>query len=700
MVSHTVKHEVYYSGSWHDVTSEVHEPSETTIERGLTEFGSPKPSTLGWRFYDPAAKWVPGNPMSALYGLLTRAMPCRVTVDGSIRAVGEAAIFSPDRTEGFPANGWQWVDFRADGLLARINSWTEPLRSPMYRMISRRSTLVGHWPMEEGRDATQLSNTVGGGAPATAKLMTFGEADGPDGASSSVQFTQADNTSRIDGTFLSTASTTAGWQIAWSLKLAALPTTTTYLQMISWRTSNGYRWTVDVNSDSYRFRVVDSDGTLLEETLVGYAPNFARPDQWVTFRMKASISAGTVNAEFAWYVQGQVTPWGTNGTFTGSLGRLNSWSMNGNAWMQDALVSHVFGVTGGTDNLLNYAARRAFDAYVGETAGDRFLRLLAEESITSSLVGDAAATTSMGRQFAGTLGDQLKEIASTDRCLIYDARATSAIEMRTRVDLYRQGPTVFTYPTHIAPPFNERYDYVGVANRVTVSQREGGEATAALEEGVMSVQPPPDGIGEKKSGVDVNVSDEGNLPLIAGWEVAQGTIEGPRFPEVTFDLDGTPLIASAVAALEVGDRIIIEGFRYNSLELLILGFRESVRQFRRTITLTCIPGDVFAQVGFYDDGQQRYDLRTSTLKTGVSSSATSLTFRTTDTVYESWSTTATPYDVVISGERMTVTAMGAASLVSGALDQAATVVRSVNGVVKALTAGEEIHIATPGRYGL
>jgi hypothetical protein len=701
MATHTVKHEVHYDGAWQDVTSEVHEPSNTQISRGLTQFGDLKHATIAWQFEDPTAKWVPGNPMSPLYGKLGRALPCRVTVDGSVRAVGEAAVFSPDRTEDFqvgpPRRGRQWVDFRADGLIARINSWTEPLRSPMYRMIARRSTLVGHWPGEDGREAGQLSNTVAGGAPATARLVDFDVDDCPAGASSAVRLTETNNTSRIDGTFLP-ASTTAGWQFAWSMKLPALPGVTT-LQVISWRCSNGYRWLLNVLSGLYQWKCLAADGTLLKEVNVSFL-GAGEPDQWVTFRMKATASGGTVTAEFAWYVQGQSSTFGTTDTFAGTLGRLVSWTVNGNAYMDQALISHVFGVTGASDDLLDYATLRAFDGYVGELAADRFTRLLDEEGIAWSLIGDAADTMPMGRQVAAALGDHLQEIANTDRCLVYDARTTNAVELRTRVDLYRQTPVAFTYPGDIAPPFNERYDYVGVANRVTVSQRDGGEATAALESGAMSVQPAPDGIGERKAGVDVNVADEAVLPLIAGWELAQGTAPGPRFPEVTFDLDGTPGIAATVAGIEIGDRITITGFRYDTLDLLVLGIREFAQRKRRKVTLVCVPGTVFSQVGAYDSTTERYDLASSTLKTSVNATATALTFRTTDTEFESWSTSSTPYDVVIAGERIRVTAMGAPALVSGAYDQAATVTRSINGVVKSLTAGDEVHIATPGRYAL
>lgn len=693
MADHSVIHEVFYDGDWQNVSADVHEPAATKVTRGGTQFGDIRPSSIEWTFLDPAGAWVPGNPMSPLYGKVGRATPCRVTIDGQIRCHAEAAIFTPQTEPGKKDK----TALRADGILARIASWTEPLRSPMYRAISRRSTSIGHWPMEEGREATALSNTVAGGQAGTAIGMQFGD-DGPDGATAAAQFTNADNTSRIGGNF-ATASTTAGWQIAWSTKLPAVPASITYQQVLSWKTSNGYRWTVDVNQDTYRFRVTDGDGALLEETITLHSPGFGPPNEWITFRMKASASGGTVSAEFAWYRQGQSTNYGITGTFTGTVGRLLSWTMNGNAYMLDALVSHVFGVTGVTDDLLTDAARNAFNGHVGEVAGERYFRLLEEEGIFPSLVGDTADTMPMGRQVAGTLSAQLQEIADTDRALIYDARFSQVPEMRTRVDMYRQTAVAFTWPDDIAPPFSERYDYVGVANRVTASQRDGGEATAALESGPMSVQPAPDGIGEKRGGVDVNVADEAVLPDIAGWELANGTLPGARFPQVTINLDARPDLEAKVEDVNLGDRITIDGFRFDQLDLIVIGIEETVRQKSRRVTFTCVPGSVFAQVGEYDDSAQRYDSASTTLKTDVTSSATALTFRTAD-INDLWSTTEEPYDVVIAGERIRVTSMGAAALVSGSYDQAATVTRGINGVTKSLSAGAEIHIATPGRYGL
>lgn len=694
MATHDVDQEVYYDSAWHDIHDEVHQPAGTKIQRGLTQFGKIRTARVEWTFLDPDDKWVPDNPMSPLYGIVGRALPCRVSVDSDVRVHAEAAEFLPTRTVG----GKTKVQMRADGILGRILSWETPLQSPQYRRISRLTTLLGHWPCEDGRNATQLSNTVPGGRPGDIVGTVLGEDDDkPNGVASCARFTENSDLSRAGGRFVR-GSTTAGWQIAWSLKLPALPSGG-LRQMISWRTTNGYFWAVNLDTGVFNVKVVDQVGTVLEDSSVVFT-GFSPPDDHVSFRLKASASGGTVTAEFAWYVQEQSVPWGFSPTFTGTVGALDTWTMNGNSYMQDALFGQVYGVTGGTDDLLGFDAVRAFDGYVAETGGARFGRLLDEESIGWSIVGDADDTMPMGVQSSDPLKVQLQEIADTERGLIYDSQTVNEVELRTRFDLYRQTAVTFNWPDDIAPPFQDRYDYVGVANRVVVSQRDGGEATASLETGRMSVQPAPDGIGERKDDLDVNVADELQLPIIAGFELANGTVPGPRFPQINFNLDALSAVVKArVTSVAVGDRIVVDGFLYDPLDLLVIGVDEEPGQKSRKISFTCVPGQVFSQIGEYDADDTRYDLGTSTLAAVAQIGATTLSL--TMTADESWSTTDA-YDLVIAGERIGVPVGGmGARAGSGPYTQTLTgAVRAKNGVHKRLAIGDVVQLYTPARYAL
>jgi hypothetical protein len=164
---------------------------------------------------------------------------------------------------------------------------------------------------------------------------------------------------------------------------------------------------------------------------------------------------------------------------------------------------------------------------------------------------------------------------------------------------------------------------------------------------------------------------------------------------VEIDLNALPSLVTAVESVRVGNVIEITGFRENTVRLYVLGWTETIGTHTRKIVFTCAPDQQFV-VGEWDATDSRWDSATTTLKTGVNTTATAWTFR-TQSSKGVWSTT-TPYDCFIAGERVTVTAMGAASLVSGAYDQAATVTRSVNGIVKSQATDAPIHAFTPGRW--
>jgi hypothetical protein len=165
---------------------------------------------------------------------------------------------------------------------------------------------------------------------------------------------------------------------------------------------------------------------------------------------------------------------------------------------------------------------------------------------------------------------------------------------------------------------------------------------------------------------------------------------------VTIDLGAKPSLITAVEAVDVGSVITITGFREYTIRLYVLGWTETIGTHTRTITFTCAPDQQFV-VGEYDAGTSRYDLRTATLSGAWTSTQAAGTFQMT--ADESWSTTSEPYDLMIAGEQITVTNMNARTG-TGPYFQSANVTRSVNGIVKALTSGAEVHIATPGRWAL
>jgi hypothetical protein len=636
----------------------------------------------------------PSHPESVLYGLAGRNTLVRVRMGTTNRTWAEATSWRPTRTiDHIPGGvrGRAAVDLTAEGVLGRISRWTEELRSPMYRTISARPTSLGHWSFEDGRDATSVSNSLAG-APAGQFTgdVTLGGDEAPLGASSSLQIGSG---SRVFGRFRS-ASTTAGWQVSFAYYLPNI-TTATYYEVVSWRATNGWTWRWSTNNANYSIDIVNDAGSTIVSVQQGHGG--AGPADWVTVKVKASVSGGTVTYEPSWYRQGE-TAVGYTDTVSGTVGALTSWIIDANAGNENGFVSHLFGVTGGTDSLDNDTARAVFNGYRGEAGYNRFARLCGEVGVTAYQIGGDPGTQLMGPQTADTPIALLREIVDTDDLMISDTTGDVAVTIRARRSLLDQTPALaLTFGVDVAG-FEKLIGAQGVTNIVTLSNRTGGDYTLALESGPMSTAPSPDGIGEERQRVDVNVADEGSqLPDLAGWHLAKGTLDGPRYTQVTVNLVANPEHETACQGMRLGDVISIDAIEPDPVMLLVVGFTEIVGHDSRVFVFDTEPYAPY-QAGRYDDSRFRYDVAHSTLATGRDTTQTSWAV-TGPTLSDTWSTTAVPYDVFAGGERLTVTA-ATSPAGSGPFTQTLTVTRSVNGIVKSHLAGTSIRVATPGRYAL
>jgi hypothetical protein len=579
------------------------------------------------------------------------------------------------------------VPITGAGILRRLSQGQSALRSPMYRQIVY-PTRVGHWPLEDGSEATRLTNTVAGGAAATVSGASVGNSESAPGASSAVQTPSG---ALMTGAFTA-ASTTAGWQIAWSCKLAATaPVSNT--EMIRWSTSNGHTWSFQVSSTNFTLVITDNTGATVDTMSAGTGG--ADPTGWLSYRVKATVSGGTVTVEPAWFGTDGATPLGFTDTYSGTLGRLTGWRIATTTATTDALWSHVFGVTTGADDLQSYDARRAFDGYSGETAGSRLVRLCGEEGVPLTTIGATADTALMGTQTSAVLLDLLRECEDADQGVLHERGA--GLGYLTREARYNGEPAMeLDFSSgHVAAPPEPTDDDQRLRNRIVLRRTGGSEVTVEDEASIAL-----DGVYADE--LDVNLEDDSALEQHAYWRLHLGTLDGLRWPRIELDLARNPSLADEWCKVRVGSRITIanppDQVGTDTLDLIVEGWTERLAEYEWTVVMACSPAEPW-DVAVYDDEDARYDSRSTVLKTAVNSSATALTFRTSDPL-ETWSTTETPYDVTISGERLTVTAMGAASLVSGAYDQAATVTRSVNGIVKALPADAEIHVAPTPRYAL
>lgn len=383
-------------------------------------------------------------------------------------------------------------------------------------------------------------------------------------------------------------------------------------------------------------------------------------------------------------------------------------------------LGHLTGWSGPT--FPNAPAVASFSAaalgYVGETAGDRMVRISALGGIPFSLQGSAADTETMGAQYSEPRLTQLRDAENTDRGYLLEPRSTFGLKYRTRVSMVAQSPglTLNYAAGHIVPPFEPTDDDLLIKNDMTVSRRDGGSARVQLTTGRMSILEPPDGVGQYADQTSVNCQTDAQLDGIAAWIVNLGTVDQARYPSVSVDLgnlavydaaNGTTLDKQA-RALDTGDLLVITGLTalgvYDDVRLLVLGVAsEEISEggYQHRITWNCAPytgyeGSVYATSASV--GTARYDTAGSTLVAALNTTATTFQVAATATSQGTtlWTTdpAAFPLDITMDGERMTVGAISGTS----SPQTFSNVTRSVNGVVKSHSAGTKLCLQTPAKY--
>jgi hypothetical protein len=343
--------------------------------------------------------------------------------------------------------------------------------------------------------------------------------------------------------------------------------------------------------------------------------------------------------------------------------------------------------------------------HTGEAAGRRIERICDEQGIPFAGVGDLDDTAPMGPQAALPPLELLREAADTDHGILYESRTALGLEYRTRADLHNQTPALTAdYSADVfyglpEPVDDDRF----TRNDVTTKRPHSGEARATLEAGVLSTADPPDGVGTYDTSVTVNAAGDGFLANHAGWLLGLGAVDEARYPRLAFRLAAVPSIAADIAALDLGDLVRITDLPAwlppDDVDALVQGTVETLESHMRDIGLVTAPASPY-RVGVYGDtpgdDPSKYDTAGTELRDAETSGSTAFVFRTL--VGPVWTDVDAEdgFDVYIGGERMTVTNIGAPS----GSDQAVTVVRSVNGVVKAHAAGTPVRLWAPARYAL
>lgn len=364
-------------------------------------------------------------------------------------------------------------------------------------------------------------------------------------------------------------------------------------------------------------------------------------------------------------------------------------------------------MVGTANDLNNYI--NPFDAYAGETAAARLARICTEEGLAYRIYGYPDSTQAMGAQTPNTVMSLLQQCEDTDRGMLYEPRQVLGIGYRTRESIENQTATVtLSYTaadlgqdssTSIEPTDDDQF----TRNDVTVTRNNGSSSRQTVTSGTLSTQAPPNGVGTYDYSVSLSLYADSQTDDLAGWIAHVGTTDEPRYPSIPVNLARSELAGNAtkfygLQAMDQGDYLAVTSppvwLPPGNIKQIVAGTRENIGGYVYNITFNCIP-ELPYEIGVVGTGaatDQRVDTDGSTLSTGCTSGATSISVATTTPAASSinlWTTTAGdfPFDIMVGGEQMTVT-----NITGSSSPQTFTVTRSVNGIVKAHSSGEAVNV--------
>jgi hypothetical protein len=694
-MKHSIKLEVYYSGSWHDVTAmdELLTGVTLAITRtaaGVTE--SLTPSTVQGQLLSTSGKWHPLNPMSELYGILDLCPPARVTIDTSLRWTGTLSRLAPTRPNG----GVRRVNFSGGGAVRSINIGTMPLISALTSTILAMSPTV-YLPLIDGPLATLAGTPIASGTAGDLHGVRFGQVDGPAGDTRKLPEFVGDS---VGGDVAWSVDINPPTPTSWTIDLAVKGTRQagafSSFDILSWRTApdsdTEVYWQLGV---TYNGGASDPDDVRLFGYAV-YGSPFLTLDLtskvvldglWHYVRVSVSSTAGTTTATV------RVDGTSVSGSATmpaGGIGQIGFVSQSPSV-LKSGSVGHV-AVYPSSAPASTYSA---FQGWVGETTVDRFDRLCTEQGIDDTPM--YWSDTPMGAQPVGTIGDVLMDIVRTDGGLLFED-PDGTLRFRSVGWVYNTTGTQLSVNDDLRPPLEQIIADRVVRNDVTASRAQGSSARYEVTTGPMAVT---SGYGRIAATVNVNPQDDDSLSDYAAFYAHAWTLNEAGYGKIVVYCDAADLPLATVNGIDIGSVITLAGMPPiddpNPPRLLVIGMTESVTNHRRLLTLavrSATPYDVgilnstWALAG-------RLDCLGSTTSGTLSATTTSVPLNITDQCV--WAHDTGDYDILIGGERMTVTAVGAVAGAYPAQTQTLTVRRSINGVTKTHAAGVAVHIAAPFR---
>lgn len=575
---------------------------------------------------------------------------------------------------------------RAAGVLRRLLQGNTPVKSPIVRQLSGvddpRVKPSAFWPLEDDASATSAANIVPYGNPMVATDVAFGNSTDLPAALQVARLNSA--TSRLQGTVRNRNGGT-GFSAMGLFKLPAGVTNST-LMVVQAAGTFIAQYAILVTATTVQMNTYDPAGVLVYTG--GVDAWSLDPTKWFAIQLEVDLVGGNHVPTLIWHQIGSTT-YTADSAFpatatSGYIPTVTGCWIQSSTTLAGALVSSIW-LGENTLPFVDNTFSLVTNAYIGENAGDRFSRLLREEGVTG--VTETGAVALMGPQRADSLIPLLRDCAQAEFGVLNEFGF--GLSLRVRANRY-QRPIVLSADVgtlgQVAAPPEPTYDDQQLRNYWAVS-RDGGAQDVTASDPVSILAE-----GKYDDSVTLNSYDDTDLINQAGWRVMLGTWPDMRWPLVQFDLARNP---SMIAAWRQTSQVYGQRAQLTNtptqvngatVDLVVEGTSAVITPFGWDTSINASPGAPW-NVGTLDDGE-RMDTAGCYLATSATSTAPTVFLATT--LGPGWTTAAAdlPFDIVIAGERMTVTAMGAApaaygdlGVIDGTMESGSAGWAATNGVV-------------------
>lgn len=579
------------------------------------------------------------------------------------RFLGQITEIDPTWSFG-DIDGLARAKVEASGVLQRLQHNEEPIESAIYRTVTapvNASRVHAYFPLEDGRNATQVFSPIGG-EPGGVMSMDLAGDDTLE-ASSPLPSVGGGQPYGWNLSF-APAAPTSGWTATWFLNLAVQPTGVEIVdQRVDTIGGTTTQWVVRMDNLGYGVFAKDAGDVNVLSALLGFNPRMYGDWMIVTLTV---VQAG---ANIDWAVEmkpldGLGGTFGNSGTLVGfTLGSPVRFRALGTAPGSGFSVGHFVITSTTTATWLAPADM----AYASETAANRISRLCREQGIPCVIAGDAAASEQMGPQRPLTLTTLIAECAAADLGKLTELPNTIGFGYRCRNDLLNQ-TTSFTVDAdlNLDIPFGAVDDDQRLVNDFTATRTDGSSYQAIDQAHI-------DAEDRYPKGDEVNVSADWQLPFYAGRRLQLGTWPEMRYPDVAANLVADSAMHDAWLHADIGDVFALTNLPDEhptpTTSLILEGYAETISADSWEVSLDNGPAGPFI-AGIVEDATfGRADTEGSELAVAASSAATSWSVATTE--WPPWISTAAggtfPYGLTAAGEEVTVSAVADLLVTFGAV---------------------------------